>query len=181
MKKLFVSFLTLILVVLTAAGCGSSANGAENPKYNTAKDGEWVEIQSITFDLNGSSQSTYTSNCISEYESEEITEDEYDNAPDDQKQYHVLFSRSNTIEVNRQEFVINPSKFIGKTYVYMWGAYDNPHYSKRIITNLTMKYVKIRFLDDSTFELNYYENLSDEYTKTIRVKPVAYRVTYFNN
>ena len=179
MKKLFVSFLTLILVVLTAAGCGSSANGAENPKYNTAKDGEWVEIQSITFDLNGSSQST--SRCISEYEEEEITKDEYDNAPNDQKRYQFLFSDFNSIEVKRQEFVINPSKFIGKTYVYMRGAYYNPHYSKAILTNLTMKYVKIRFLDDSTFELNYYENWSDGYAQTIRVKPVAYRVTYFNN
>ena len=181
MKKLFVSFLMLILVVLTAAGCGSSANGAENPKYNTAKDGEWVEIQSITFDLNGSSQSTYTSRCISEYEAEEITKDEYDNAPDDQKKDQGLFFGTKPIEVNRQEFVINPSKFIGKAYVYMWGAYYNPHYSKKIITNLTMKYVKIRFLDDSTFELNYYENLSDEYAKTIRVKPLSYCVTYFNN
>ena len=50
MKKLFVSFLTLILVVLTAAGCGSSA---DKPIYNSAKNGEWVEIQSITYDLNG--------------------------------------------------------------------------------------------------------------------------------
>ena len=181
MKKLFVSFLTLIRVVLTAAGCGSSANGAENPKYNTAKDGEWVEIQSITFDLNGSSQSTYTSNCISEYESEEITKDEYDNAPDDQKTDWNRFFGSDTIEVNRQELVINPSKFIGKIFYYRLSGYDNFYYSKAILTNLTMKYVKIRFLDDSTFELNYYENLSDEYTKTIRVKPVAYRVTYFNN
>ena len=66
MKKLFVSFLTLILVVLTAAGCGSSA---DKPIYNSAKNGEWVEIQSITYDLNGS-RSTLTSKYKSEYEAE---------------------------------------------------------------------------------------------------------------
>lgn len=174
MKKLFVSFLTLILVVLTAAGCGSSA---DKPIYNSAKKGEWVEIQSITFDMNGSGSSTYTSKYKSEYEAEEITEDEYVNAPDDQKKDRDLFVGSYSIEVNRQEFVINPSKFIGKTFYYYYGF----HYHKAILTNLTMRYVKIKFLDDSTFELNYYEDLSDEYAKTIRVKPVAYFITYFNN
>lgn len=178
MKKLFVSFLTLILVVLTAAGCGSSA---DKPIYNSAKKGEWVEIQSITFDMNGSGSSTYTSKYKSEYEAEEITEDEYVNAPDDQKKDRDLFVGSYSIEVNRQEFVINPSKFIGKTFYYRLSGYDNFYYCKAILTNLTMKYVKIRFLDDSTFELNYYENLSDEYAKTIRVKPLSYCVTYFNN
>lgn len=177
MKKLFVSFLTLILVVLTAAGCGSSA---DKPIYNSAKNGEWVEIQSITYDLNGS-RSTLTSKYKSEYEAEEITKDEYDNAPDDQKTDRDLFVGSYSIEVNRQEFVINPSKFIGKTFYYRLSGYDNFYYRKAILTNLTMKYVKIRFLDDSTFELNYYENLSDEYAKTIRVKPLSYCVTYFNN
>lgn len=173
MKKVFVSFLTLILVVLTAAGCGSSA---DKPIYNSAKNGEWVEIQSITYDLNGS-RPTLISRVISEYEAEEITKDEYDNAPDDQKIGQGLFVGSYSIEVNRQEFVINPSKFIGKTFYYYYGF----HYHKAILTNLTMRYVKIKFLDDSTFELNYYEELSDEYAKTIRVKPVAYCITYFNN
>ncbi len=172
MKKLFVSFLTLILVVLTAAGCGSSA---DKPIYNSAKKGEWVEIQSITYDLNGS-RPTLTSKYKSEYESEEITKDEYDNAPDDQKTDWNRFFNSNPIEVNRQELVINPSKFIGKTFYY-----GNFYYRKAILTNLTIRYVKIKFLDDSTFELNYYEDLSDEYAKTIRVKPVAYCITYFNN
>ena len=172
MKKLCVCL--SLLFILCFAGCNGS--------INSSSDG-WQEIQSITYYVNNSSK-TVTSTYEWEYTEEEITQEEFCNAtnisPED------LSHTSSGFLITYGDILSDKQKFFNelnsiknlpqysffKTYEQNLG-YGYVFY-KRTYTKYTLFYIKIKFYDDGSFDLQYKN-------ETIRIKATSYKITYFND
>lgn len=187
MKKYLCTVLAALLALVSLVGCGGSASA---PEYNSAKDGEWFEIQSITYYLNNSTyqysaeEYTLTSKYIWEVgDTENIEKEEYIAAKKDQE---IISFSSGAIGINRKDSIKNPTKYIGKYYYFTSYGYPEDIYYKKQLLSCNIYYVKIRFLENENIELNYCEyNIKDIFSdfnnKTIRIKPLAYSITYFSD
>lgn len=96
----------------------------------------------------------------------------YDNASEEQKNIDPRFLRY--IDINRKEHIRK---------VDFWSK--NPYYSsncdKYILKNYDIWYVRVRILDDNCLEINYHLSDKDDGYTTIRVLPLSYEITYFND
>lgn len=118
---------------------------------------------------------TLTSAFYWDYELEKITQAEYDKLTD------ALYPIRDFIDIDKQNIPKksqNNSKFKYHSYN---GVYYQIHYKK-----LNIAYLKIKFINDTTFELvysDYNNNLSAEANNliTIRLMPTSYKITYFND
>lgn len=166
MKKFFSAFLTAILLVfpISLSACSN--------------DGEWKEIQSIYYRTD-SGGNTVTSTYIFNWDEEEVSKEEYDSGP----YYYEYPPNYNTIRIDRKTHLAELSNSVGGYYYSSSTNYADDYvtitgyrYIKHIVSSISIRYVKIRFLDDSAFELKYYEN--EDYV-TIRVLPSSYVINYF--
>lgn len=198
-KKLITPIILLALCACFAVpftGCGNT----DTPNLpSTTKNGEWIEVQSITYWTNAyltdgttqyvSSRYNLKSACYIETESEEVTEAEYNSATDELKGYPLL---SSNFSNNRKEYITTLDNWVNKyyyvvSYEYVNYEYIPTHYFKEAIKSYKLYYVKVRFLDNNNLEINfsnYNENQNftpNSYNTTIRVLPLSYTVTYFNN
>lgn len=185
MKKVFAVIFVALIGVFSLAGCISTSN-RDNYNSASAKDDEWIEIQSVTYYTNNENTTlvAYEHNVTSTVkiettETEKITQEEYLNVSEDKKPPSIIRNSigNNNFSVDRKSDLQTLQNSINKTYVYC-NYYLNPTYYKATVKSYEIRYVKIRFLDNEIFELNYYNGT--EYI-TIRVKPLSYIVTYFNN
>lgn len=164
MKKFFSAFLTAILLVfpISLSACSN--------------DGEWKEIQSIYYRTDGGGN-TVTSTYWYECQRVEVTQEEYESASSE-----LIGSRyeGGKIRTDRKTHINKLSSVIGEYYYFSYPIYEDTktvlEYFKYTYTSLEVRYVEIKFLDDSSFELKYYEN--GDYV-TIRVLPTSYVITYF--
>ena len=181
MKKFFAVIFVTLLVVASLVGCSSTSS----PNYISAKDGEWVEIHSVTYYTNNEANSTYESSkytitstyCVETTKPEEITQEEYLDASENKISSSINLS-GGEFSVDRESTLQALQNSTNKTFNYI--DYPNNYY-KVTVKSYEIRYVKIRFLDNDTFELNYYYGINDISYTTIRVKPLSYTVTYFNN
>lgn len=188
MKK-FICSLLLVCLAAVFAGCGSS----DTPKLpDTVKNGEWFEVQSVTYCSYTSAQYTYTSRCKYEYEQQIATKEEYDNASDKQKDFSIgnLYDFS----INRKVYLDDFKYWSNNPYyrfIYNYIDYEQyeEYYYKYVLKNYEFYYVRVRFLDNNCFEINYnnynetnnYNATPQDYNTTIRVSPLSYKITYFND
>lgn len=178
MKKLLISLLLAVVTVVCVAGCGSTS-GAELP--NKVNYGEWVEVQNITYylnsenDTNVSNEFKLKSTCYFDGESERISQSEYENASAEQK----IYLPSENIDVNRKDYFAKIDEIVGKTFYYVSNYGYN--YNKGKINSYEPRYVRVRFYDDNSLEINYYETLNNQGYTTIKVLPLSYAITYFSN
>lgn len=147
--KLFIVILSLVVCVVPFVGCGNNDSPNLPPDI---KNGEWFEVQNITYYTNGyntelAREKTYTS-IICYRLNEEAGE------------------QSREIEVNRKEFIANLSKTT-KDY--------RCHYVK--IRFLSDNSIDINF--DELNDHNY--GSSTKGNTTIRVLPLSYTITYFSD
>lgn len=147
--------------------------------------GGWQEIQSITYTTDTGSE-TLTSSYIFDYTTEDITEAEYN--PDLQDQ--ITISYRGKIPKNRKEFIDELSD--NKNKVEHSHFYRNDEgmiangpidgyyevFTKTTFFGYTIHYIQIKFYEDGSFELKYYEN-DDE--KSVHILPSSYEITYFNS
>ena len=162
MKKLCVCLSSLF--ILCFAGCNGSIGSSA-----TSSDG-WQEIQSITYYVNNS-LSTVTSTYEWEYTEEEITQDEYINAPNEQKK-QIYFNGS--LKPDKNEFFLKHNKEKDKIYYYKKDSYPGFSYAKCKLNTYSVYCVKIKFYDDGSFDLQYKN-------ETKRIKALSYEITYFND
>lgn len=167
MKKLCVCL--SLLFILCFAGCNGSIGSSA-----TSSDG-WQEIQSITYYVNNS-LSTVTSTYEWEYTEEVATEEEVNNAPDDQK---GMVDVKGSIQINKNDFITELDNMKGKTFYYIKDYHleeGKPVYSyaKLKLNIYAVHYVKIKFYDDGSFDLQYKN-------ETNRIKALSYKITYFND
>ncbi len=186
MKKIIVILSVALTALLCAlgAGCGGSDLPSSTPN------GEWLEVQSIKYSTNSTDHGTTSyvstsyilkSTCRFDAETEASTAEEFESAPDDLKKYSYSYYHSSEAEMplNRKEFLDTTKNSIGKTYYIKDEDYYNAtYYYKTTLKSYELRYVRVRFLEDNCIELNYYDG--SEQT-TIRVLPLSYTVTYFND
>lgn len=173
MKKFFSSLCVFsILSLLAFSGCTSDNS-------NTAS--EWVEVQSITYSIKDGSEKKLTSTVyrkISDLQT--ITLEEFENAPEEQKEYpYSLDYSSSEVPIDRKPMIEKVQKSLGKT-IYSANNLLNCYY-KFIVENYETRYVKIHLLDDGSIKINYYETLNALGFTTINVLPVSYEITYFKD
>ena len=179
MKRFFATLFAVAVALVSLVGCNSTHTST--PTYITAKDGEWFEIQSITYSLT----TNYTLTSKHSWETgdrENIDKDEYIDAIKDQEN----ISLSGNIDINKECLIKKPEQYIGIYYYYDEYNYSNYLFYKTKLLSYNLYYVKIRFLGNDDIEINYCDYNADSYkgkntNQTIRVKPLAYKITYFNN
>lgn len=160
MKKLFSSLCVFAIICLLAfSGCSDG----------------WTEVQSITY-YTDSHSTTYTSMVYRKIKDiETITESEYAQAPESQKEFRFdFFTFDLEIPVNRKPTIKKVKNSVGKT-VY---STSDRYYHKFVVESYELRYVKIRFSENDCLEINYYD--SDK-NKTEKVKPTSYEITYFED
>lgn len=176
MKKIF-AFISSFLIVCLLAFSGCSAITLSD---SSSSGSEWNEVQSITYYTDSISH-TYTSTIYRSIGQTEIQQDEYDNAPKEQKKNSPLgFLSEVEIDINRQNFLSIADKEIGVTYFTMsLGPISSMNrYYKYLIISYEIRYVKIKLAENDHIEVNYYDN---SVNKTIDVKPSSYEITYFED
>lgn len=183
MKKFLAVIFAAVLAVVSLAGCSGN-----DPEYVSAKDGEWIEVQSIVYYLNddtsySSSQTSYTSWKYRKYyfvrtklNSTSITKEEYDNAPESQKETPYP-----TNHVTSLSSLKNLSSSIGKTFYRENYSYDRSYYEKVILENYEIFPLKVRFAQDGSIYISSFAETNNHKPSTIRIKPLSYEITYFND
>ena len=164
MKKFFSAFLTAILLVfpISLSACSN--------------DGEWKEIQSIYYRTETGS-TTVTSTYTWDIEYEDISQEEYDAAPQEYKEGAIDVYGGMQIDRKKQLSKLSEYKQIVYYFNYSRDEYRlvNPDVcSKRTYKNYEINYLKIRFMGDGSFELKNGDT-------TIRVLPTSYQITYFSS
>lgn len=170
MKKFFAVLMAAVLLIL--------------PVSLSACSGGWQEIHSITYTTDTGSKtltSTYEWNLIRD----DISKEEYDSASDDMK-YPIgsTISSHGIIPIDRNSLLSELSKKQGKTY-YRCICHINEFeenievlgYEQVFFDNYEIFFIKIKFIDKSEFEIQYYEN---EEIITKKVFPLSYEITYFD-
>lgn len=166
-RKLFVTAVLLAICVCCIVPFAACGDG-------------WEEVQSITYKTNSSSKTLY-SKCIWDITYQDILKEEFDNAPDKDKQftnsqeYPWMFNPNSNININRKDFINISNKNIGLT-VYLAISYGNEDYEYKKVTynSYTLNYVKIKFNSDNSIEINYDG-------ETTKVLPLSYEVSYFED
>lgn len=171
MKKLFSVLMAAILLVL--------------PVSLSACSGGWQEIQSITYTTSTGSKtltSTYEWNLI---RNDDISKEEYDSVSNEFK-YPIgsIIQSYGTIPIDRDNFLSELSQKKGKTYyrcICDINEYEESieilGYEQVYFDNYDTFFIKIKFVDKSEFEIQYYEN---EEIITKHVFPLSYEITYFD-
>ena len=161
MKKFFSAFLTAILLVfpISLSACSN--------------DGEWKEIQSIYYRTE-TGGTTVTSTYSWDIEYEDISQEEYDAAPQEYKDCFI--SSYGEMQIDRKKQLSGLSECKQKTYYFNYSRDESSPYDyiKRTYKNYEINYVKIRFMGDGSFELKYGDT-------TIRVMPTTYKIIYFSS
>lgn len=141
------------------------------------KSGKWTEIQSITYTTQKET-TTLASLLIWDTTHQSISEEEWNNAPQDLKRTinpYYYSSHKVSISKNRKEHIEYSTSLINKTYYDKEPSFtEGYYYYTTFYKSFEIKYIKIKFNADNSFELNY----NDTNTKVL---PIAYEITYFNN
>lgn len=171
MKKFFAVLMAAVLLIL--------------PVSLSACSGGWQEVQSITYTTDTGSK-TLTSTYIFDHTTVDITKEEYN--PDLQDQ--ITVSYHGNIPKSRKEFIDELSNNKNKVEHFHYyrndegmiatGPVDGYYevFRKTTFFNYTIHYVQIKFYEDGSFELRYYENNE---TISAHVLPSSYEITYFND
>lgn len=172
MKKIFCFFMSSVFFVLSL--------------FLTSCAGGWEEIQSITYTTESETK-TLTSTYVFDYKIEKIVKEEYN--PNLQNQ--ITVSPQGIIPKNRKDFIDklknNKNKIEHFHYyqnnngIIADGPIDESYYEvfeKKSFFDYKLEYVKIKFFNDNTIGLNYYQ---DDNIFTIRILPTSYTITYFND
>lgn len=141
----------------------------------TACKSKWTEIQSITYTTQEGT-TTLTSKYKWEYDKTEITEEDYNNAPEELKYPYI--STSHNIPINRQNTLSELKNLVGKT-VYGYNLPSANKYCKYTLKKLNIYYVKIIFDKDKNFKVSYYNENNILFTE--QVVSNSYKITYFDN
>lgn len=162
MKKFFSAFLTAILLVfpISLSACSN--------------DGEWKEIQSITYRTE-TGGTTVTSTYTWDIEYEDISQEEYDAAPQEYKEGAIYAYGEMQIDRKKQLSELSEYKQIVYYFNYSrdeYGQVNRDVCSKRTYKNYKINYLKVRFMGDGSFELKNGDT-------TIRVMPSSYVINYF--
>lgn len=187
MKKFVFPFCLILLFFVFFSACD---NSQQNPSEEYGSD--WVEVQSITYNLNDSTY-TLTSAYIIDYNNEEITENEYNQVPEDLHQGR-LYSGNGKLTVNRNEF-LSYAKQCVDTYHYFiqykteydpitneWTTTPSSYWKYKV--EYTLYYVQLRFLSDNSIEIKYCDineslNTNPSEEVIISILPSSYKITYF--
>lgn len=179
MKKFLLPLLAAVFFILCFTGCNNSAKNSDN-------DG-WIEVQSISYSTQDGGD-TLTSNYVWDYTEEEITQEEFCNAlnisPENILEIEPGFrfpDINGTIPIDQsaRKNLLNSLKNLKGTVAYSYIYSVNSQgtifaFYKRLYSNYTLSYVKIRLFDDNSIEIKYQDN-------TIKVLPTSYKITYFND
>ena len=104
----------------------------------------------------------------------EVGEEEYNEAPENLKKPESILSELSTeISVNRKKFFNDMNQYLKYSYYVNVNRIESQRYYKYTIQSYSIEYLKILILDD-VIELNYSGG-------TIRVKPISYEISYFND
>lgn len=170
MKKFLLPLsLAAVFFILCFTGCNNSAKNSDN-------DG-WIEVQSITYYLQDNAY-THTSNYVWDYTEEKITQEEFctatNIAPEDLSSIQYPFPlEKDEIPADRQE-LFNRLKSIKNSTKYSFSnTYNQYHFYKRLYTDYTIFYIKVRFCNDGSLEWQYKNEKK-------RIKPLSYEITYFS-
>ncbi|MDE5667304.1 MAG: hypothetical protein K2I29_03595, partial [Clostridia bacterium] len=131
-------------------------------------------VLSITYKTDSGSK-TLTSECDWDVSSEEITKEEYDLVSNLTSPEYPNFG------VKLTEFKTKADVLVGKTYSYHTRFREDlsspkftDQYYKRKINGYTINYVKVKFVNDGSIEINYDG-------ETTKVLPISYEVKHFEN
>lgn len=166
MKKIRKLFLTAILLAVCAC-CAVPLAACD-----TLNADDWKEVQSITYTTESGSK-TLVSVCVWDTTKEEITKEEYDNAPATFKAYAHSSSDFPPERTIDNEFLTIAKNAIGTTdyYSFSTGPYK---YAKITYNSYTLKYVKVKFNKNGSLDIDF-----DGHATT--VVPITYEITYFEN
>lgn len=173
MKKFFVAVLLLFLLPLSA--CSSNAK-------TKMESNEWTDVQSFSCHLvSASSSNNFKVKEFSvfswyklETNNEEITREEY---------YSVetlpTFPISITGEIPeyKSELLDKLSDCKNWKFYYTDQNSENTKYIKSSCTGYKFYYVQVKFFDDGSLGIKYYENEKEIYS---RLSPLTYQITYFS-
>lgn len=168
MKKFFSVLMAAVLLILPVSISACTSTTSET------SDGDWIEIQSITYTTDTESK-TLTSTYEWVYEGDTVGRDEFINAPSDKKFPYTLHGNIDSEKGNLPE---DPSGYFEKTYYARFSQNDFNLFWLVTITDYKEHYVKVKLLSDGSMDLSYYEN---NITTTKRILPVSYEITYFND
>lgn len=160
-KKLIVTFVLLALCVCCVVpfvGC------------DTLNADDWKEVQSIICYTDDNSTVIAKSICFWDISKEEITQEEYSNAP---SELHERPNYSQIIPLNKTEFIGDIDNKVGKTYYSYRQTYNDTIYEKHTYNSYELQIVRIK-ISDKTIEIEYNGNI-EKYTYT------SYEITYFEN
>ena len=172
MKKLLISLL-VITFALCFVGCGETTTNEDG----SVSGKNWQEIQSITYCLQDSKETTLTSSYTFWGNSSDIDEKEYNNAPTNLKDIILTTVQIgiNNIAIDKSNVLPNsPSYYNGKSFYY---HNENANtYSKFTVTQYNINYVKVHFITEHIFEINYFDGTQ---FITEKIFPQSYKITYF--
>lgn len=129
---------------------------------------EYKQVQSVSY-FYGDNEITVYSKIHFIYSTEDVSEEEYNNAENKGKYYDVgIIKLDKTVE-NQGAWSINdgakPEELksqIGKVYYdYKYPSFAEPSrygYVKKTFTDLVISYLEIKIVDDNTFILRYYSS-----------------------
>lgn len=174
MKKLIVAALLVFLIALSAC--------SGNTKSSMEANG-WTEIQSISYQIVYVSnyneykveEFTATSQYELETKTEEITEEEYrslDTLP--------TFPLPSTGEIPKYKSELSDQLSDCREWEFYYTVQENQNtkYIKSSCTGYKFYFIQVKFFDDGSLGLKYYENKKETY---IRVSPLTYQITYFSD
>ena len=173
MKK-FIATLLLVVICFTLGACN-----------NSDKNSNSIQVQQITYTLGGSTP-TLTSRFYFDYILEEVSVTEYENATEKLEKYYTAgiievdgtVSNQGNYSFNNGDTPKQLKDYIGKTY-YCPAPYIYGICYKITYTAVHISYLNVTFINDSTFELSYYDN-SLKRTQTSRIKTDNYKIVYFS-
>ena len=153
---------------------------------NKEKNSEFCKIQSISYIMDNEEITLY-SKIYFNYNVDECSEEEYNNATNKGQQYYTngiiqvdgTIKNQGTYVFNNGDNVDDLQKYIGESH-YICNDYHFPYmYSKITYTDLIVSYLNIKFIDSNTFQLKYYNQNEGDFV-TIQIKTTNYKITYFN-
>lgn len=178
----------------------------KDPSYVSGENGEWIEVQSIKYDTPKDGTKTQTSYYITTTKQVSVSKSEYENAKEEQlkipRGLGSLYFPSK--EENTQAFDFGKKSTLtlldnnlNKIYYWTYSGFaperdpisGNPvpmdYYYSFSMTSYFVRYVKVRFLNDGSLEINYFSGKTNDNNEDIyiteRINKVSYIVTYFND
>ena len=167
MKKFFSVLMAAVLLILPVSLSACASTTSETG------DGDWIEIQSITYQVGNDTTTLTSTYSILLTDIKQSSRQEFDEAPDDQKLQ--LENDSGAIQIDKGNIADNPDQFIGNEYYIQFGRYNQYMIAK--IESYDIRYVKYRTLSDGMIEVTHYESSLGYITQ--KILPVSYEVTEF--